>query len=94
MVLAVRHEPYLYLLADDLMEMTGRPVAVIDCFGIFSDKEIRCYFVLGGEVKGRGRGDVKREKDGGRAKMVPNKSSRLVKSAMLDYARRTCFLGS
>ncbi|MGO9531334.1 MAG: hypothetical protein ACLP3B_09155 [Syntrophobacteraceae bacterium] len=56
--------PYLVLLADDLMEMTGKPVAVTDCFGILSDKEIRCYFVLGREVKGLGRGDVKREDTG------------------------------
>ena len=62
-VFAVRHEPYLHLSADDLMEMTGKPVAVIDCFGILSDKEIRRYFELGCEVKGLGRGNVKRIKD-------------------------------
>ena len=62
-VFAVRHEPYLRLSADELMEMTGKPVAVIDCFGILSDKEIRRYFELGCEVKGLGRGNVKRIKD-------------------------------
>ncbi len=62
-VFAVRHEPYLRLSADDLMEMTGKPVAVIDCFGILSDKEIRRYFELGCEVKGLGRGNVQRIKD-------------------------------
>ena len=80
-VFAVRHEPCLALLSDDLMEMTGKPAAVIDCFGTLSDKEIRCYFVLWTRSERLGRGDVKREKDGVRAKMIPTKSSRLVKSA-------------
>ena len=62
-VFAVRHEPYLRLSADDLMEMTGKPVAVVDCFGILTDEEIRRYFELGCEVKGLGRGNVKRIKD-------------------------------
>ncbi len=35
--------------------MTGRPVAVIDCFGILDDAQIRRYFELGCEVKGLGR---------------------------------------
>ena len=62
-VFAVRHEPYLGLSADDLLEMTGKPVAVVDCFGILSDADIRRYFELGCEVKGLGRGNVKRIKD-------------------------------
>jgi UDP-N-acetyl-D-glucosamine dehydrogenase len=62
-VFAVRHEHYLRLSADDLLEMTGKPVAVIDCFGILTDSEIRRYFELGCEVKGLGRGNVKRIKD-------------------------------
>ncbi|MCL5405938.1 MAG: nucleotide sugar dehydrogenase [Deltaproteobacteria bacterium] len=62
-VFAVRHEPYLRVSADDLVEMTGKPVAVIDCFGILSDADIRRYFQLGCEVKGLGRGNVKRIKD-------------------------------
>jgi nucleotide sugar dehydrogenase len=62
-VLAVRHEHYLKLIADDLVEMSGKPVAVIDCFGILSDSDIRRYFELGCEVKGLGRGNVKRIKD-------------------------------
>jgi hypothetical protein len=53
-VFAVRHEPYLALLADDLMEMTGKPVAVIDCFGILSDKESRCHLVLWTRSEGAG----------------------------------------
>ncbi len=69
-VFAVRHEHYLRLSADELMEMTGRPVAVIDCFGILSDQEIRRYFELGCEVKGLGRGNVKRIKDEVRSKLM------------------------
>jgi len=62
-VLAVRHEMYLQLTPESVVEMTGRPVAVIDCFGILDDAKIRRFFVLGCEVKGLGRGHVKRIKD-------------------------------
>jgi len=62
-VLAVRHEPYLKLEPEDIVAMTGRPVAVVDCFGILDDDRIRRYFELGCEVKGLGRGHVKRIKD-------------------------------
>ena len=62
-VLAVRHEAYLKLDPDKVIKMTGRPVAVIDCFGILDDAQIRRYFELGCEVKGLGRGHVKRIKD-------------------------------
>ncbi|GMV96559.1 MAG: NDP-sugar dehydrogenase [Phycisphaerae bacterium] len=62
-ILAVRHQPYLALEPDDVVRMTGRPVAVIDCFGILDDDRIRRYFELGCEVKGLGRGHVKRIKD-------------------------------
>ncbi|MDR3555682.1 MAG: nucleotide sugar dehydrogenase [Syntrophobacteraceae bacterium] len=62
-VFAVRHEAYLHLSADDLVKMTGKPVAVIDSFGILSDADIKRYFQLGCEVKGLGRGNVKRIKD-------------------------------
>lgn len=62
-VLAVRHNAYLQLDPNRIVEMTGRPVAVIDCFGILTDDEISRYFELGCEVKGLGRGHVKRLKD-------------------------------
>jgi nucleotide sugar dehydrogenase len=62
-VLAVRHEAYLKFDPDKVVKMTGRPVAVIDCFGILNDAAIRRYFELGCEVKGLGRGHVKRIKD-------------------------------
>jgi nucleotide sugar dehydrogenase len=62
-VFAVKHEPYLKLDPDKVIRMTGRPVAIIDCFGILDDTKIRRYFELGCEVKGLGRGHVKRIKD-------------------------------
>jgi len=62
-VFAVRHQPYLSLTADAIVKMTGRPVVVIDCFGILGDSKIRRYFELGCEVKGLGRGHMKRIKD-------------------------------
>ena len=62
-VLAVRHQAYLKLDPDKVIKMTGRPVAIIDCFGILNDAQIRRYFELGCEVKGLGRGHVKRIKD-------------------------------
>jgi len=62
-VLAVRHEAYRKLDPGAVIAMTGRPVAVIDCFGLLDDAAIRRYFELGCEVKGLGRGHVKRIKD-------------------------------
>jgi nucleotide sugar dehydrogenase len=62
-VLAVRHRQYLDLDPERVVEMTGRPIAVIDCFGILNDKKIQRFFELGCEVKGLGRGHVKRIKD-------------------------------
>jgi nucleotide sugar dehydrogenase len=62
-VLAVRHEIYLNLIPEEVVEMTGGPVAIIDCFGILDDQTIERYFELGCEVKGLGRGHVNRIKD-------------------------------
>lgn len=62
-ILAVRHAPYLTLDPDQVVKMTGRPAAIIDCFGILDDAKIKRYFELGCEVKGLGRGHVKRIKD-------------------------------
>ena len=63
LVLAVGHKAYRDLAPDAVVEMTGRPVAVIDCFNLLDDARIRRYFELGCEVKGLGRGHVKRIKD-------------------------------
>jgi hypothetical protein len=62
-ILAVRHQEYLALDPDAVVDMIGRPAAIIDCFGILDDTKIRRYFELGCEVKGLGRGHVKRIKD-------------------------------
>lgn len=62
-ILAVRHKPYLELDPDDVVRMAGQPPAIIDCFGVLDDERIRRYFELGCEVKGLGRGHVKRIKD-------------------------------
>ena len=62
-VLAVRHKAYFDLEPDAVVRMIGRPAAIIDCFGILKDAGIRRYFELGCEVKGLGRGHVKRIKD-------------------------------
>ena len=62
-VLAVRHQAYRKLTPEEILKMTGRPLAVIDCFGILDDKKIRKFFEMGCEVKGLGRGHVKRIKD-------------------------------
>jgi nucleotide sugar dehydrogenase len=66
-VFAVRHKHYLDLDPDKVVETAGTPLAVIDCFGILDDSKIKRYFELGCEVKGLGRGHVKRIKDQVRA---------------------------
>ena len=63
LVLAVRHEEYLDLDPDTVIERAGGPIAVIDCFGILNDAKIRRYLELGCEVKGLGRGHIRRIKD-------------------------------
>ena len=62
-MLAVRHKDYLSLVPDDVLKMAGKPLAVIDCFGILNDDDIRRYFELGCEVKGLGRGHIQRIKE-------------------------------
>jgi UDP-N-acetyl-D-glucosamine dehydrogenase len=62
-IFAVRHQEYLDLDPDEVVKMIGRPAAIVDCFGLLDDKKIRRYFELGCEVKGLGRGHVKRIKD-------------------------------
>jgi nucleotide sugar dehydrogenase len=62
-IFAVRHQEYLASEPDDIVAMIGRPAVIIDCFGLLDDKKIRRYFELGCEVKGLGRGHVKRIKD-------------------------------
>ena len=67
-IFAVRHQEYLKLEPDAVVEMIGRPAAIIDCFGLLDDKKIRRYFELGCEVKGLGRGHIQRIKEDVRQK--------------------------
>ena len=63
LVFAVRHQEYLNLDPDDVIKHVGKPIAVIDCFGILDDDRIRRYLALGCEVKGLGRGHIRRLKE-------------------------------
>ncbi|MFO8128293.1 MAG: UDP binding domain-containing protein [Bacteroidales bacterium] len=62
MILAVPHAPYIHLDPRQIVEWAGGPLAIIDCFGILNDEEIRTYFSLGCEVKALGRGHIQRIK--------------------------------
>ncbi len=62
-ILAVPHKTYLNLNPDKVVKTIGHPAAIIDCFGILSDDNIRRYFQLGCEVKGLGRGHIQRIKE-------------------------------
>lgn len=63
LILAVKHAPYLELCPDKVVRWAGQPLAVVDCFGILTDEKIKQYLALGCEVKGLGRGHIKRLKD-------------------------------
>lgn len=73
-IFAVRHEQYLDLDPQKVVKMVGNTCAIIDCFGILDDDKIRRYFELGCEVKGLGRGHIRRIKDEVRAKKMKGKS--------------------
>jgi nucleotide sugar dehydrogenase len=62
-ILAVRHAPYLDMDPDMVLKAVGKPFAIIDCFLILDDQKIRRYLELGCEVKGLGRGHIKRIKE-------------------------------
>jgi len=63
LILAVPHSQYLRLEPQQIINWAGKPIAVIDCFGILSDVNIKKYFELGCEVKGLGRGHIQRIKE-------------------------------
>ncbi len=63
LILSVPHESYLGLEPEKIVQWAGGPIAVIDCFGILKDSQIRRYFELGCEVKGLGRGHIQRIKE-------------------------------
>jgi len=62
-IFAVPHAAYLDLDPEKVVKLIGQPAAIIDCFGILSDENIRSYFKLGCEVKGLGRGHIQRIKE-------------------------------
>jgi UDP-N-acetyl-D-mannosaminuronate dehydrogenase len=76
-IFGVRHNAYLNLDPVEVVKTAGKPVAVIDCFGILDDSQIKRYFELGCEVKGLGRGHVKRIKD----QVRDEKEQRLLRNA-------------
>jgi len=59
-VFAVRHEAYLKLKPEWVIESIGKPVAIVDAFGVLKDKMIKQYMDLGCAVKGMGRGHINR----------------------------------
>jgi nucleotide sugar dehydrogenase len=63
LVLAVRHEQYLNLNPEEIVNAAGKPIAVVDCFGILDDNMIKRYLRLGCDVKGLGRGHIRRLKE-------------------------------
>jgi UDP-N-acetyl-D-mannosaminuronate dehydrogenase len=83
-IFAVRHEAYLDLDPNEVVSTAGGSLAVIDCFGILDDEQIKRYFELGCEVKGLGRGHVKRIKDEVRAE----RERRLLEGAHLERGSR------
>ncbi len=62
LILAVPHDAYRGLTAEQVVAWAGQPIAVIDCFGLLDDATITRYFELGCEVKGLGRGHIQRLK--------------------------------
>lgn len=62
-IFATPHSEYLNLDPHFVVKCAGRPIAVVDCFGILPDDKIRTYFKLGCEVKALGRGHIQRIKE-------------------------------
>lgn len=60
LVLAVPHSDYLDLQPSEIVKLSGAPLAVIDCFCILEDIQIKEFFRLGCKVRGLGRGHVGR----------------------------------
>jgi UDP-N-acetyl-D-glucosamine dehydrogenase len=75
-ILAVRHDAYLKLDPDRVFKSAGQPFALVDCFCVLDDPKIRRYLELGCEVKGMGRGHIKRIKDSLDAQQATTKPKR------------------
>ena len=63
LLLAVPHSDYKDLDPEEIVKWAEGPIAIVDCFGILSDDEIKRYFELGCEVKALGRGHIQRIKE-------------------------------
>jgi UDP-N-acetyl-D-mannosaminuronate dehydrogenase len=74
-ILGVRHSHYLDLDPDQVFKSVGNTFAVIDCFGILDDDKIKRYFELGCEVKGLGRGHIRRIKDDARKRKTDRRNT-------------------
>lgn len=66
LILAVPHDAYRKLTPEQVVAWAGKPIAVVDCFGLLDDATIARYFELGCEVKGLGRGHIQRIKQAAR----------------------------
>ncbi len=62
-ILAVRHDAYQELEPEQIIAMVGNPAVIIDCFAMLTDTQIKTFFAAGYEVKGLGRGHMKRLKE-------------------------------
>ena len=91
LVLAVRHDPYLKLKPDEVVARAGGPLAIVDCFCVLNDEQIRRYLELGCEVKGMGRGHIKRIKDSldGRPKFKKPESPRQPREEVAKPIKRS-----
>src|SRR5262249_16510408 len=65
-IFALPHAAYPDLYHDEVVRIGGRPIAVVDCFGILDDARIWTYFKLGCRSEGA-RAGAHREDQGGRA---------------------------
>ena len=48
------HDAYRQLTPEQVVEWAGKPIAIIDCFGLLDDATIARYFELGCEVRAWG----------------------------------------
>jgi len=60
LILAVPHSDYQALDPDEIVSWAGKPIAVIDCFGLLPDDKITRYFELDCDVMALGRGHIQR----------------------------------
>ena len=52
-----------YSGSEQIIAMVGNPAVIIDCFVMLTDIQIKTFFAAGYEVKGLGRGHMKRLKE-------------------------------